>query len=79
MHLMHYFTCFIYKKVLYNIYLFYIILYIHILYNLREYTYVPHGSGIVYITIAQRMHRGRRECPGMALAVVQKVLMGSLR
>ena len=53
----------------------YIHTYMHIL---REYTYVPHGSGIVYITIAQGMHRGRCECPGRAPAVTQKLLPGNL-
>ena len=34
---------------------------------LREYTYVPQGSGIVYITITHRMHaEATKECPGRA-------------
>ena len=40
--------------------------------NLREYTYVPQGSGIVYITISQALHRGRNGCQryGVQLSMV---------
>ena len=37
---------------------------------MREYTYVPQGSGIVYITITHRMHADRlRNAPGRAADV----------
>ena len=33
-------------------------------YNLREYTYVPHGSGIVYITITREACSRAKDCHG---------------
>ena len=39
------------------------------LYNLREYTYVPQGSGIVYITISQDLTESPHNRHGGALRV----------
>ena len=48
-------------------------------YNIsREYTYVPQGSGIVYITITHRMHADRlRNAPGRAADVSARPKVGS--
>ena len=49
-----------------------------ICYNLREYTYVPQGSGIVYITIPRDVCRGTtRIAPGRAEMSASTPISGS--